>query len=334
LTKDCKKEKMKAIIQKEQGGELFVEEQPIPKPQHGEVLVKMSYAPINPSDLSQLNGTYANNPQYPFIPGIEGSGKVIESGGGLIANLRKGKRVACTSAKGKGGTWAKYIVTPATNVIPLPRKTNNMQGAMLIVNPLTAIAFLQIAKKGKHKTIVNNAAASTLGKMLINLCKKEHINLINIVRKEKQADELEKNGAKYVLNSNDNDYSEKLTKLTKELGATLFLDAVGGAETSALIAAAPKNSTITLYANLSEEQLCVDSRVILQKNITINGFFLGNWTSEQNILKTLAAINKAKALLKNELHTNIHRTFAIDQVNDAIEYYKNNMSRGKVLLNF
>jgi NADPH:quinone reductase-like Zn-dependent oxidoreductase len=325
---------MKTIIQKEQGGKLFIEEQPIPKPQQGEVLVKMSYAPINPSDLSQLNGTYANKPQYPFTPGIEGSGKVIESGGGVIANLRKGKEVACTSTKGKSGTWAKYIVTQATNVIPLPKNINNMQGAMLIVNPLTAIAFIQIAKKGKHKTIVNNAAASTLGKMLIKLCKNEHINLINIVRREKHVEELKSIGAKYILNSNDTDYQQKLAMLAGELEASLFFDAVTGEETNKIIHAAPKNSKVMLYANLSDEQFSIDSREILQKNITINGFFLGNWTSEQNILKTLASINKAKKLLKNELHTNVQQTFAIDQVNEAIEFYKNNMSKGKVLLNF
>jgi NADPH:quinone reductase-like Zn-dependent oxidoreductase len=284
--------------------------------------------------LSQLNGTYANKPQYPFTPGIEGSGKVIESGGGVIANLRKGKEVACTSTKGKSGTWAKYIVTQATNVIPLPKNINNMQGAMLIVNPLTAIAFIQIAKKGKHKTIVNNAAASTLGKMLIKLCKNEHINLINIVRREKHVEELKSIGAKYILNSNDTDYQQKLAMLAGELEASLFFDAVTGEETNKIIHAAPKNSKVMLYANLSDEQFSIDSREILQKNITINGFFLGNWTSEQNILKTLASINKAKKLLKNELHTNVQQTFAIDQVNEAIEFYKNNMSKGKVLLNF
>jgi len=325
---------MKAIIQKEQGGPLFVEEQPIPKPKHGEVLVKMSYAPINPSDLGQLNGNDSNKQNYPFIPGIEGSGKVIESGGGVIANLRKGKQVACTSVKGKGGTWAKYMVTSATNVIPLPRKLSTKQGAMLIVNPLTAIAFIEIANKGKHKAIVNNAAASALGKMLIKLCKKEHINLINIVRKEKQADELKKIGAKYIINSNDSDYEEELARLSAELDASLFFDAVTGEETSKIIHAAPKNSTLMLYANLSDEQFFIDSREILQKNITINGFFLGNWTSEQNIFKTLHSIYKAKTLLKNKLQTKVQRTFSIDEINEAIDFYKNNMSGGKVLLNF
>jgi NADPH:quinone reductase-like Zn-dependent oxidoreductase len=325
---------MKTIVQKEQGGKLFIEEQPIPKPQHGEVLVKMSYSPINPSDLSQLKGTYANKPQYPLTPGIEGSGKVIESGGGVIANLRKGKEVACTSTKGKGGTWAKYIVTKATNVIPLPRKIDNIQGAMLIVNPLTAITFIQIAKLGKHKTIVNNAAASTLGKMLIKLCENENIDLINIVRREKQAEELKNMGAKYILNSNDDDYQQNLAELTGELEASLFFDAVTGKETSKIIHAAPKNSQIIVYANLSDEQFSIDSREILQKNITISGFFLGNWTSEQNILKTLTSINKAKTLLKNEFHTHVQRTFTINQVNEAIDFYKNNMSGGKVLIKF
>lgn len=43
------------------------------------------------------------------------------------------------------------------------------QGATLIVNPLTALAFFDIVKRGSHTAIVNNAAASALGRMIIRL---------------------------------------------------------------------------------------------------------------------------------------------------------------------
>ena len=72
---------------------------------------------------------------------------------------------------------------------------------MLIVNPMTALAMIDITLKGKYKSIVNNAAASSLGLMMIELCKKHRINLINIVRNDKQVKLLEQNKAENILNS-------------------------------------------------------------------------------------------------------------------------------------
>ncbi|MCD4664961.1 MAG: alcohol dehydrogenase catalytic domain-containing protein, partial [Bacteroidales bacterium] len=263
---------MKALFQDEPRGKLFYREVDIPVPGKGEVLVKMEASPINFSDLSLLQGTFSTKPQYPVIPGIEGSGRVISSGGGLIARMRVGKRVACTTTAGRGGTWADYMVTSATNCIPLNSKINSEQGSMLIVNPMTALALIDIAKRGKHKAIVNNAAASALGRMLVRLSNRYGIPLINIVRREEQIIILKGEGAKIIINSNDPDYEQSLGELTHKHHATLILDAIGGSQTETLVKTAPDNSTIILYAKLSEEPISLDSRLIVQSNKKIKGF--------------------------------------------------------------
>ena len=74
---------------------------------------------------------------------------------------------------------------------------------MSLVNPLTALAFFEIAKKYKHKAIINNAAASALGRMLELLGKKRGITVINNVRNQKQAGMLRQLGSRYVLDSSD-----------------------------------------------------------------------------------------------------------------------------------
>ena len=155
---------MKALMQENPGGEIFLAEVPIPEPGPGEVLIKMKFSPINYSDLSLLQGTHAPRPQYPVIPGIEGSGIVVQSGKGLIPALRKGKRVACTASENKGGTWAEFMVTSATRTIPLNKKLDDEQGAMLLVNPLTALSLIEIPLKNKQRAIVNNAAIRILMK--------------------------------------------------------------------------------------------------------------------------------------------------------------------------
>jgi NADPH:quinone reductase-like Zn-dependent oxidoreductase len=43
------------------------------------------------------------------------------------------------------------------------------QGAMMLVNPLTAWALVDVARRGRHRAIVQTAAASAFGKMVLKL---------------------------------------------------------------------------------------------------------------------------------------------------------------------
>src|SRR5215471_7737457 len=77
---------------------LTVAEVPVPKPGPGQVLVKIFASPVNPSDLMFITGNYGFKKPLPAIPGFEGSGTVVASGGGMMANFMKGRRVACAAA--------------------------------------------------------------------------------------------------------------------------------------------------------------------------------------------------------------------------------------------
>jgi len=182
---------------------LRIERRPVPQPGPNEVLVKVAATPINPSDVAFLEGRYGFKKPTPVVPGIEGSGTVVSAGSGIMGRYLKGKRVACVSQARGDGVWADYMVTPASLAFPLDASVSLEQGAMSVVNPLTAMAFLTLAKEGRHKVIVQTAAASVLGQMVSRLCKREGIQTINIVRREAQKELLKGQGAAIVLNSND-----------------------------------------------------------------------------------------------------------------------------------
>ena len=78
------------------------------------------------------------------------------------------------------------MVTGAGMCFPLKKKVSDEQGSMSLVNPLTAIEFIEIARRNKHKALINNAAASALGRMVELLGKKHGIPVINIVRSKKK----------------------------------------------------------------------------------------------------------------------------------------------------
>jgi NADPH:quinone reductase-like Zn-dependent oxidoreductase len=324
-------EEMLAVRQHEADGKLLMEKVPVPRPGPGEVLIKIAASPINPSDLGLLKGGYLNR-SYPFTPGLEGSGTVIESGGGLLGSLRKGKRVACSPDPEGDGTWAEYMKTSVMRTLPLPGSVSLEQGAMMLVNPMTALAFLHLARKEKHQAMVNNAAASSLGKMLIRLCAEKEIPLINIVRKEEQRLELQSLGAKHVLNSSENSFETELKQLASKLDASLFLDAVGGQQSALLLAAAPPRSTLIVYARLSGETLQADPGDLIRKDKRIMGFQLGNWLNTKGILFKLSFVNQVKKKLSGALFSRVNQEFAMNEVEEAIRYYREHMSEGKILL--
>lgn len=97
---------MKSVIIDEWKAPPTVKEIPIPKPKPGQVLIKVQAAAMNPADNAFLKGKYASKRQLPNSPGLEGSGVVVESGGGLLAWRLKGKRVGFVTSDYSNGSWA------------------------------------------------------------------------------------------------------------------------------------------------------------------------------------------------------------------------------------
>ena len=283
-------------------------------------------------NLALLAGGYLQR-TYPFTPGLEGSGTVVLAGKGIFPRIRLGKRVACSPAHGGDGTWAEYMITSAMNTAPLPRRISMEEGAMMLVNPMTAMAFIQMARQGRHRGMINNAAASSLGKMLIRLSKKQDIPLINIVRREEQVEELKRMGTTHVLNSSSESFNTTLRNLAAELNATLILDAVTGEETSLLLDAAPRGATLVVYARLSGDPIRIDPRALMSKEKKVTGFMLANWLNQKGLFFKIRFVSSVRRELDGSLSSHISRSYPLERVEEAITQYRGHMSEGKIILN-
>jgi len=324
---------MRAVFIDKQGGSLITKEVPIPVPGTGEVLVKIAAAPINPSDVIRLKNAHKDYDLNIFIPGLEGSGTVVAAGKGLLPKLWLGKRVACSSGSDTGGTWAEYMVTPATKCFPLNNRVSNEQGSMSLVNPLTALAFFDIARKNKHKAIINNAAASALGRMVEMLGDKKKIPVINIVRNPKQVELLKSTCSEFVLDSSDASFLNDLGNLSKNLNATILFDSVCSRELPNMIDVLPASSSVVIYGNLSgEEHILINPRTLIANNINISSFFLGNKAKENGIVKNMLNLREVGKLMSTDLKIKIQERYPLEKAQKALDAYLKNMTGGKVLL--
>ena len=154
--------------------------------------------------------------------GNEGAGTVIAAG--PEASQLIGQRVSMVT----GAMYADLCKARARDVIVLPEGASAAEGAAMFVNPLTALGFVETAKREGHKAIVHTAAASALGQMLQRICLADGIPLVNVVRSAEQEAILRAIGATHVLNSRDDDFQARLVEAVTETGATVAFDAIGG----------------------------------------------------------------------------------------------------------
>jgi NADPH2:quinone reductase len=232
-------------------GQLRMElvEQAMPVPSANQVIVQIEATPINPSDHGVMFGwsdmanaatsgagakTVLTAPVSKqgmavmkarvgqALPvGNEGAGTVVAAGDSELAQGLMGKVVAVMG----GGMYSQYRCVDASVCLPLHSGNTAKEGASCFVNPLTALCMIETMNLEGHTALVHTAAASNLGQMLNRICIDGGVDLVNIVRKEEQAELLRGMGAKYIVNSSSDNFMAELTDAIHATGATLGFDA-------------------------------------------------------------------------------------------------------------
>lgn len=306
-------------------------EKEVPRPGRNQVLVKMAVAPVNPSDLMYIRGMYGFRAPLPSAVGFEGSGTVVAAGPGVMSRFMLGRRVA-VAVSGAGGTWAEYVVTDAPLCVPLLKSVTDEQGATLIVNPVTAWALMDMARRGRHRAVVQTGAAGALGRMIERMGQQRGVPVINVVRRPEQVSLLQALGAKHVVDSSQPGWEKQLKALSKELNATMAFDAVAGVMTGQVAAAMPGGGRVVVYGALSEQGCLVHPADFIFKDKHIEGFWLPVWMRRQSMPGLLLAVYRVQKALQRELETDIQSRYPLSQAIAGVRHYIENMTKGKVLI--
>ena len=290
---------------------MALKEVPMPELKPHEVLIRVEATPINPSDhgvmfgwasmgdaasIGEGAGTVLTAPVSAQGMGVmkarigqslpvgnEGAGTVVAAGDDPAAQALMGKTVATLG----GGMYAQYRKAPAASCLPLHDDHTAKDGASCFVNPLTALGFLETMRMEGHSAIVHTAAASNLGQMLNKLCQKDGVDIVNIVRREEQADILRGLGAKHIVNSSADSFKADLTDAIHTTGATLGFDATGGGKLASDIlgameaAAARTPGAYSIYGSVAHKQVYLYGGLDTSPTVLTRGYGMawgvGGW---------------------------------------------------------
>ncbi|UCF69031.1 MAG: zinc-binding dehydrogenase [Acidobacteriota bacterium] len=313
---------------------LELDERPVPQPGRGQVLVRVEAAPCNPSDLLFLQGLYGVEKTLPTVPGWEGAGTVVASGGGMLGRWLVGKTVACGGQEDRDGTWSQYALFPVSSCAPLGRELTVAQGATMLVNPLTAMGLHALARGGGHRAAVQNAAASQVGRMLVRLAAEAGLPLVNIVRRAEQAELLRSLGAEHVLDSSEPSFHDQLTRACRDMDVTIAFDAIGGEATGLLVDAMRPRAHVVVYGALSEQPCSgIDPIAVIFRDKRVQGFYLGAWLQKVGFLRRLRILSQVRRLIASgHLETVVQRQVGLESAVEALLEYLDRPTDGKILI--
>jgi NADPH:quinone reductase-like Zn-dependent oxidoreductase len=311
---------------------LAVRDVPKPSPKSGEVLVRMLASPINPSDLMMVRGVYSFSPTLPATPGFEGVGVVEGNGGGVIGWFQKGKRVAVASQQ--AGCWAEFVVIPAKQAVPIPASLAIEQAATAFVNPTTAYVMTQrVLNVPAREWLLQTAAGSVVGRMVVSLGKKFGFRTINVVRRRDQVKALQDLGADAVIATDEEDLVDAVMRLTNGAGVKYAIDPVGGDTGSAVTRCLGPQGKLLVYGSLSSQTYRFSPRDMITNGTTIESFALGRYMQSLSLLQKLSLITVVNSLTATGvLRSPEGNQFPLDRIGEAVADAERPGRGGKTLL--
>ncbi len=192
---------------------LELSDQPTPAPGAGEVVVKLLWSGVNPSDAKARAGARPGVTKPAFdriIPHSDGSGLIAAVGDGVSAG-RVGQRVWVFNAQWQRafGTAAEFVSLPASQAIPLPDDISFETAATLGIPGLTACHTVFGGGDIAGQVLLISGGAGAVGHNAVQLAKWSGAKVIATASAGAE-DYVRAAGADLVLDYNDPDLAAKI----------------------------------------------------------------------------------------------------------------------------
>ncbi|KAL0953261.1 hypothetical protein HGRIS_004511 [Hohenbuehelia grisea] len=224
----------------------------VPRPGHGEVLIKLEATGLNPAewkflgiDLRALVDVWGLSKAYPAFVGQDGAGIVVDVGEGVVS-IDKGDRVTLQGwLEENYTTYQEYALAPEGFIAKIPSSMSFLQAASLPSALVTAAIGLAVpfsppssgglGLKGfweadaegyyKGQTILIFGGSSSVGQFVIQIASYIGFSTIITTSSVKHADFLRGLGATHVVDRNG-DVAAELKKIHGDNGFKYIYDAV------------------------------------------------------------------------------------------------------------
>jgi NADPH:quinone reductase-like Zn-dependent oxidoreductase len=340
---------MKAVLFHLHGGNEVLEytDYPTPEPGEGQILVKLEAAALNRVDLWTRNGWPGIKLEYPHIPGADGAGTVAGIGP-CVSEWKVGDRVVINSNLGCShcpaciagqdnrcrewhllgetvrGTYAEYVVVPATNLYPLPADFSAHQaaaGALVFHTAWHSLITRGGLRPGESVLVVG--ASGGVNTASIQIAKLAGAVVFVVGSSQVKLNLAETLGADHLIDRlQDENWSKTIYNLTNKRGVDVVVDNVGTTFPTSFRAAA-KGGRILTVGNSGGPKFEIDNRFIFGKHLSILGSSMGTRAEFATVMDLIFA-GKLKPVVAND--------YPLSEASSALKQLEMGEQLGKITL--
>lgn len=305
----------------------------VPKPQAGEILLKVEAVGVNYSDVLRRKNTYFMPTPLPYILGAEAVGEIVGLGEGVNAPpFQIGSRVLAILPN--GGGYSEYIAAQAQFCVPLPPNIDAEAASAIFVQGSTAHLMLHhVAKDVKGKSILIHAAAGGVGSLLVQLAKLAGAStIIATGSSDEKLNVALALGANAAVNYSEKNWTDRVLEANQGQKVDIIFEMVGGDIYSQSFECLAGGGTMIVYGAASGQKGIMHSEHFVDENQTVTGFNLAYYIQNKMSVwqESLGAV--IGLLAEGKIRVHVGQTFALTEAAKAHEQLESRKTTGKIVL--
>ena len=303
-----------------------------PPPGLGQLQVQITAFPIHPGDLLAISASSALAGEQ--VAGIEATGVVRDVGAG-VSGFTPGSRVSFFP---HSGAWCQVVNVDAAIAVPVPDSVPDEVAAQMLCNPITALMLRRAAQQhfsvGFDGVVINNAAASSVGRLFTAIAEHHQIATISIVRSDQRAQELrDRFPTVSVVSTANPGWVEQVRTAAAGRPIPVALDPVGGTSAADLLSVLSPGGTLIVYGALAQEPIPLHAASVLYSALAIRGLTVNRWltavTPEQRASDVASAVTITTGLPQ---HFDVAAVYPLDRIADAVRHVSQPGKAGTVVV--
>jgi len=320
---------VKAIQVGKTGGPevLLPKDLPEPRPEPGQVVVRVEAVGVNYIDTYHRTGLYPM--PMPYVPGLEGAGVVTALGPG-VSGLRAGDRVAWAN---RIGSYAESVAVPADLAVRVPDGLAAPVAAAAMLQGMTAHYLVDGAFSLRAgQTCLVHAAAGGVGLLLCQMAKAKGARVLATVSTEAKAELARAAGADEVVLYTQADFEAEVKRLTGGAGCEVVYDSVGQSTFEKSLNVLKPRGSLVLFGQSSGPVPAFNPGVLAQKgSLFLTRPTLFHYVADRPSLEWRAG-EVLGAAAAGQLTVRIGATFPLAEAEAAHRALEGRQTTGKVLL--
>ena len=305
-------------------------EMPVPRPQSGQILIKVEAAGVNRPDVLQRQGSYPAPAGHSPLPGLEAAGVVVAVGEGA-SRWRRGDKVCALL---NGGGYAQYAIAEENSVLPVPQGLSMVEAAAVPETFFTV--WHNVFERGGLQAgewFMVHGGTSGIGTTAIQLAVARGAKVIATAGSADKCWACLDLGATRAVNYRTEDFVAAAKEATGGKGVHVTLDMVGGPYTEKNIVAAAEEGRIVQIATLQGAEVTINMARVMVKRVVITGSTLR--PRPRAVKGAIAAALEANAwplLAQGKVKVVMDQTFPLARAADAHRRMEEGSHIGKIVL--